>query len=135
MIRPDITNDLTILDFYSRYVIHYITNPEIYKEEVSEPGSIDNLFYFVSKRSMPCIVTFRNYDFMKQREEFIYHYFIVNNVLREDLSIDEGESYDKFLPDEVKNTLIYNNVDDCIFSFLSSYIRREFLAEERYRKF
>ena len=99
--RPGYLDNILILDFYSQYDIHYLpldTDLSSYDaDSLSKPGSIDGLFYNVKGRSNHCIVTFRNFDYMKQREEFLYHYLLVTKIWRYDpssLLANEDDSYD-----------------------------------------
>lgn len=129
LIRPDVAENLTILEFYSLYDIHYVSDTKGFSQSVlSKTGSIEDLYYYVNRRTKPCIVTFRNYDFMKQRENFLYHYIIINNRLRVDALVPDGISYDTLFND--LTPIVFDNTDPCVYFYL-----RFLVMHQRYSDF
>lgn len=61
----------------------YWNNPNHFEENnlISKEGRFANIFFVIHKRPNQCIVIFPILDYSIQREEFIYEYLIINNLL------------------------------------------------------
>ena len=126
-IRPMEVSELKILEFYSLYDIHYLP-PDAQIEDtrkhlVSRPGSIDGLFYSITLRSKTCIVTFRSIDFVKKREQFLYHYLLLDRIHFNEIEITENESYGSLLHFDELKSIEEKYSDPFVYSFLEFLVK------------
>ena len=125
-IRPISLIHLSILDFYSQYDIHYIDPSKGCEYDIdmaSRSGSVPGLFYVAKERKNPCIVTFRNFDSITQREEFCYHYLLLTNNFTEEIELGDAKSYEDYLAEHDDCNVINPIMDQFTYSYLDYLIK------------
>lgn len=133
--RPELANDLTILEFYSQFDVEYIQNNRNInsydKKIVSKKGSIKDLYYIIKKRNVNTIITFRNFDFHSQKEEFLYHYLLIQEPRRSEIiPLDKNAGYGSLIKKSVLKKLEESNIDKYVYSYIEYLIDFERYSED-----
>ena len=85
--RPKKLENYDILQFYSDFDIKYFNSNNKQKIKEEDRSITKHLEFYVVKRKEKAVITYRNYDYLKETDEFLFQYRMIQTNYRSDSEI------------------------------------------------